>query len=240
MARVVDAATRRRAAARHVDDSDCCEFASEGIPALDSRRSIMTTNRKANQQALFSPSHARYDADISSAFDGRGAQALVREDIDCAKTWTRPGSWRNEMKTSGEAIMQILARLRIAGGREGLSVGALPLGRTISISGSGQRETPRSATMLTSIDDDGSDACAAGGVHPALTSRTGDRRRLRAYADDERRMSDCLGPFPFSALFESETIARLRLLEAAGGSAIYDADRRSDDGRRYFRAFRAA
>jgi hypothetical protein len=59
-------------------------------------------------------------------------------------------------------------------------------------------------------------------------------------ADDERRMSDCLGPFPFSALFESETIARLRLLEAAGGSAIYDADRRSDDGRRYFRAFRAA
>lgn len=94
--------------------------------------------------------------------------------------------------------------------------------------------------MLTSIDDDGSDACAAGGVHPALTSRTGDRRRLRAYADDERRMSDCLGPFPFAALFECETIARFRLLREAGGSTIHDANRRSGAGRRYFRAFRAA
>lgn len=96
-------------------------FNPKGVPALYCSLSVMTAVREANQAGSLQPiTLVSYDADIERVFDGRDAEALASEGMDAAALGA--STWRDEMRTIGEARTQSFARRLIASGCRGLLV----------------------------------------------------------------------------------------------------------------------
>lgn len=96
-------------------------FNPKGVPALYASLSVMTALREANQVGnLQSTTLVSYDAEIDGVFDCRDRQALQAEGMDAAGL--ADGTWRDQMKATGEARSQAFARRLIAGGYRGLLV----------------------------------------------------------------------------------------------------------------------
>ena len=96
-------------------------FNPKGTPALYTSLSILTALREANQVGHLQPTTlVSYQADIGAVFDSRDPAAVRSQGID-------PGdlsdpSWRDQMRDTGQAKTQILARKLIAADYHGLLV----------------------------------------------------------------------------------------------------------------------
>lgn len=96
-------------------------FNPKGVPALYLSLSVMTALREANQAGSLQPTTlVSYDAEIERIFDGRDEQALEAAGMDAAAL--ADGTWRDQMKVSGEARTQSFASKLIVGGYHGLLV----------------------------------------------------------------------------------------------------------------------
>lgn len=96
-------------------------FNPKGVPALYSSLSVMTALREANQVGNLQPTTlVSYDAEIGAVFDSRDDASLAAEGID-ARTLADP-TWRDQVKSDGEAKTQAFARRLIAVGYNGLLV----------------------------------------------------------------------------------------------------------------------
>lgn len=96
-------------------------FNPKGVPALYASLSVMTAIREANQVGNLQPTTlVSYDAEISVVFDGRDKAALAAEGMDAATL--ADTTWRDEMKTSGEARTQAFARRLMTAGYHALLV----------------------------------------------------------------------------------------------------------------------
>ncbi|MEC5292958.1 RES family NAD+ phosphorylase [Aurantimonas sp. C2-6-R+9] len=90
-------------------------FNPKGVPALYSSLTVMTALREANQAGSLQPTTlVSYDAEFEGVFDCRDEAALHAEAMDPAAL--ADGSWRDQMKATGEARTQALARRLIAKG----------------------------------------------------------------------------------------------------------------------------
>lgn len=104
-------------------------FNRKGTPALYLSLSVMTALREANQAGSLQPTTlVSYDADIAGVFDSRDDAALQAEGMDAA-TLADP-TWRDQMKTAGEATTQVFARKLAAVGFHGLLVKSFAPGAT--------------------------------------------------------------------------------------------------------------
>ena len=96
-------------------------FNPKGVPALYTSLTVMTALREANQVGNLQPTTlVSYDAEITDIFDTRDDAALTAQGLDA--TVLAAPSWRDEMKATGEARTQGLARRLIAQGCNGLLV----------------------------------------------------------------------------------------------------------------------
>jgi len=96
-------------------------FNPKGVAALYCSLSVMTALREATQVGNLQPTTlVCYDAEIERVFDSREEAALADEDMDAAALGD--ATWRDQMKTSGEARTQSFARRLIAAGYHGLMV----------------------------------------------------------------------------------------------------------------------
>lgn len=96
-------------------------FNPMGVPALYTSLSPMTALREANQVGNLQPTTlVSYEAEIERVFDGRDLAALATEGMDTASL--AASTWRDEMKSSGEARTQAFARRLIGSGHHGLLV----------------------------------------------------------------------------------------------------------------------
>lgn len=96
-------------------------FNPKGVPALYTSLSVLTAIREANQVGSLQPTTlVSYDADIEQVFDTRDDSALGARGIDAAAL--ADNSWRDQMKTRGEAKTQTFARQLIADGYHALLV----------------------------------------------------------------------------------------------------------------------
>ncbi|HET6605047.1 MAG TPA: RES domain-containing protein [Rhodopila sp.] len=124
-------------------------------PALYCSLSIMTIVREANQACTLQPTTlVAYEAEIDAIFDGADEVALRPEGMDTAAL--AASTWRDEMRTAGEARTQAFARTLIANGYSALLV------RSFAPGASGQDlnlvlwrwgNTPPARLIL--IDDEG-------------------------------------------------------------------------------------
>jgi RES domain-containing protein len=89
----------------------------------------MTALREANQVGALQPTTlVAYEADIGELFDGRDAVALAADGMDAAAL--SASTWRDEMKSGGQAKTQDFAQRLIASGRHGLLVRSFAAGST--------------------------------------------------------------------------------------------------------------
>lgn len=96
-------------------------FNAKGTPALYASLSVMTALREANQVGSLQPTTlVSYDAEIERVFDSRDAKALAAEGMDSEAL--ADSSWRDQMKTQGEARTQAFARRLADAGYQGLLV----------------------------------------------------------------------------------------------------------------------
>ncbi len=96
-------------------------FNPKGTPALYASLSVMTALREANQVGNLQPTTlVSYEAEIDGLFDCRDDDGLQAQGMDVAAL--ADGTWRDQMKASGEARTQAFARRLIAGGWHGLLV----------------------------------------------------------------------------------------------------------------------
>lgn len=96
-------------------------FNAKGTPALYTSLSVMTALREANQVGNLQPTTlVSYDAAIEAVFDCRDEAALKVRGMD-AEALADP-TWRDEMKTKGEARTQAFARGVMADGYDALLV----------------------------------------------------------------------------------------------------------------------
>ncbi|MCB5203977.1 RES family NAD+ phosphorylase [Neorhizobium sp. T786] len=96
-------------------------FNPKGVPALYASLSVLTALREANQVGDLQPTTlVSYRADIQTIFDTRDAVALGSAGLDDASL--SDPTWRDQMRTLGEAPTQTLARTLIAKGYNGLLV----------------------------------------------------------------------------------------------------------------------
>lgn len=96
-------------------------FNRKGTPAFYTSLSVMTALREANQVGSLQPTTlVSYDAEIGRVFDCRDDAALRAEGMDAAML--ADPAWRDEMKATGEAKTQALARRLAAAGYHGLLV----------------------------------------------------------------------------------------------------------------------
>ncbi|WP_073626919.1 RES family NAD+ phosphorylase [Pseudoxanthobacter soli] len=96
-------------------------FNPKGVPALYTSLSIMTALREANQVGNLQPTTlVAYEAEIEGLFDCRDDAALAAVEMDAAAIADM--TWRDQMKRSGEAKTQSLARRLIGAGYNGLLV----------------------------------------------------------------------------------------------------------------------
>jgi RES domain-containing protein len=104
-------------------------FNPKGVPALYASLSVMTALREANQVGNLQPTTlVSYDAEIDGIFDCRDEHALKAEGMD--DDTLADGTWRDQMKASGEARTQAFARRLIASGYQGLLVRSFARGAT--------------------------------------------------------------------------------------------------------------
>ncbi|BCH30542.1 hypothetical protein MesoLjLc_24720 [Mesorhizobium sp. L-8-10] len=105
-------------------------FNPRGMPALYLSLSVMTALREANQAGNLQPTTlVSYDAQIDGVFDTRNEAALDAEGMDLAGL--ADSSWRDRMKTTGEAPTQTFARRLVASGHNGLLVRSFAPGATV-------------------------------------------------------------------------------------------------------------
>jgi RES domain-containing protein len=104
-------------------------FNPKGMPALYLSLSMMTALREANQVGSLQPTTVvSYDAEIERVFDCRDEAALEVRGMNAAML--ADASWRDQMKTSGEARTQAFARRLIADGYHALLVRSFAPGAT--------------------------------------------------------------------------------------------------------------
>jgi len=104
-------------------------FNPRGQPALYASLAVMTALREVNQIGSLQPTTlVSYDAEIENVFDSRDDIALQAEGMDAATL--ADSSWRDQMKTIGEARSQSFARTLITKGFHGLLVGSFAPGAT--------------------------------------------------------------------------------------------------------------
>jgi RES domain-containing protein len=96
-------------------------FNPKGMPALYLSLSVMTALREANQVGNLQPTTlVSYEAEIENIFDSREERALQVAGADSAVLAS--STWRDEMKVSGEARTQALARRLAEEGYTGMLV----------------------------------------------------------------------------------------------------------------------
>jgi RES domain-containing protein len=104
-------------------------FNPKGLPALYASLSVMTALREANQVGSLQPTTlVSYEAEIDRVFDCRDEHALKTQGMDAAAL--ADGTWRDQMKASGEARTQAFARRLIAAGYHALLVRSFAPGTT--------------------------------------------------------------------------------------------------------------
>jgi RES domain-containing protein len=104
-------------------------FNRKGTPALYLSLSVMTALREANQAGSLQPTTlVSYDADIERVFDSRDEAALRAKGMDGAAL--SDATWRDQMKTAGEAKTQSFGRGLAAAGYHGLLVTSFVPGAT--------------------------------------------------------------------------------------------------------------
>lgn len=102
-------------------------FNRKGIPALYTSLSIVTAIREANQVGTLQPTTlVSYRADIERVFDCRDVLALKNQGMESAML--ADPAWRNQMKTSGEAMTQAFAHRLGNAGYHGLLVNSFAKG----------------------------------------------------------------------------------------------------------------
>lgn len=96
-------------------------FNPKGVPALYASTSVLTALREANQVGDLQPTTlVCYRAEIEMVFDTTDAAALAAAGLDEAAL--ADPTWRDQMRATGEARTQRLARDLIAAGHNGLLV----------------------------------------------------------------------------------------------------------------------
>lgn len=96
-------------------------FNPKGTPALYLSLSVMTALREANQVGNLQPTTlVSYDAEIENLFDSRDERALQSVGADYALLTS--STWRDEMKTRGEARTQSLGKRLVQEGYTGILV----------------------------------------------------------------------------------------------------------------------
>ncbi|QXX76714.1 RES family NAD+ phosphorylase [Methylovirgula sp. HY1] len=104
-------------------------FNTKGTSALYTSSSVITALREANQIGSLQPTTlVSYDADIDKIFDSRDTTNLATEEMDSAAL--ADDTWRDQMKTSGEARTQAFARRLFESGYHGLLVRSFSPGAT--------------------------------------------------------------------------------------------------------------
>lgn len=104
-------------------------FNRKGTPALYTCLSVMTALREANQAGRLQPTTLiAYDADIERVFDTRDGAELSR--IGMTASLLADPTWRDQMKTKGEARTQTFARELVSAGYHGLLVRSFAPGST--------------------------------------------------------------------------------------------------------------
>lgn len=104
-------------------------FNRKGTSALYLSLSVMTALRESNQVGSLQPTTlVSYDADIERVFDSRDNAALQAEGIDGATL--SDATWRDQMRTTGEARTQSFGRRFAAAGYHGLLVRSFAPGAT--------------------------------------------------------------------------------------------------------------
>jgi RES domain-containing protein len=105
-------------------------FNPKSVPALYLSLSVMTALREVNQVGNLQPTTlVSYDAEIDDIFDSRDEAAIVGADMDMAALGDT--TWRDQMKTTGEARTQAFARRLIAAGYNGLLVRSFAPGSSV-------------------------------------------------------------------------------------------------------------
>lgn len=96
-------------------------FNPKGVPALYTSTSVLTALREANQVGDLQPTTlVCYRAVIEMVFDTADAAALAAAGLD--EVALADPTWRDQMRTTGEARTQHFARKLIAAGYNGLLV----------------------------------------------------------------------------------------------------------------------
>ncbi len=104
-------------------------FNRRGTPALYCSLSVMTALREATQVGNLQPTTlVSYEAEIESIFDTGDDAALHAVGMEAAAL--SDSSWRDQMRTSGEARTQAFARRLIAQGYNGMLVRSFAPGAT--------------------------------------------------------------------------------------------------------------
>ncbi len=105
-------------------------FNRKGVPALYTSVSVLTALREANQIGNLQPTTlVSYDADIEHIFDSRDEEALLAYQMDAAAL--AETTWRDQMKSAGEARTQAFARRLVENGYDGLLVRSFAPGATV-------------------------------------------------------------------------------------------------------------
>ncbi|AOO85005.1 RES family NAD+ phosphorylase [Bosea vaviloviae] len=105
-------------------------FNPKGVPALYTSLSIMTALRESNQVGNLQPTTlVAYEAQIEAVFDCRDETTLAAEGMDAAAL--ADPTWRDEMRATGEAKTQNLARRLIGAGYSGLLVRSFATGASL-------------------------------------------------------------------------------------------------------------
>jgi RES domain-containing protein len=105
-------------------------FNPKSVPALYLSLSVMTALREVNQVGNLQPTTlVSYDAEIDDVFDSRDEAAIVGAGMDMAALGDT--TWRDQMKTMGEAKTQAFARRLIAAGYNGLLVRSFAPGSSV-------------------------------------------------------------------------------------------------------------
>ena len=129
-------------------------FNAKGTPALYTSLTIMTALREANQVGNLQPTTlVAYEADIETVFDCRAEDALSAHGMDPAAL--ADTTWRDQMKSTGEANTQSFAAQLRRSGYAGLLVRSFAIGASADdLNLVLWRWGSRSPARLELIDDD--------------------------------------------------------------------------------------
>lgn len=104
-------------------------FNKKGMPALYTSLSVLTALRESNQAGALQPTTlVSYNAEIDRVFDSRDGPALLEQGIDDA--FLADPTWRDQMRTVGEAETQRFASRLVAAGYAGMVVKSFAKGAT--------------------------------------------------------------------------------------------------------------